>query len=147
MRLSHPRHPLDQSPPNTLLNLFETRISQQMASSFPSTSEHITPTPNCVGLESLLPSSSQGSVNSSYLGLHDATNALGLSLPPNVLKILAQGQASGRLPVPLNNHAGQPAGTAESVAVGKSTTMGSHSRPTMLRSVSASARPLGVLVA
>src|SRR5260221_5186691 len=142
-----PVHPLDQSPPNTLLDHFNTRISPQMASPFPSTSEQITPTPSCVDLESLLLSSSQGPLQSSYLGIYDATNALDLRLPPNALRILAQGQASGRLPVLLNNHAGQPAGTVESVVVGKPTTMGSHSRPTTLRSVSVSVYSLAVLVA
>jgi len=144
--LNRPVHPLDQSPPNTLLN---TRNPPQMASLFPFASEQITPIPSCVDPVSLHPPSSQGSLHSSYLGVHDMTNALDLSLPPNALRILAQGQASGRLPMPLNYHAGQPAGTAESVVAGMPTTMGWHSRPTMLGSVSTSesAYSLGALVA
>jgi len=120
-----------------------------MASLFPFASEQITPTPSCVNPASLHPLSSQGSLHSSYLGVHGMTNALDLSLPPNALRILAQGQASGRLPMPLNYHAGQPAGTAESVVAGMPTTMGSHSRPTMLGSVSTSesAYSHGALVA
>ena len=118
-----------------------------MASLFPFASEQITPTPSCVDPASLHPPSSQGSLHSSYLGVHDMTNALDLSLPPNALRILAQGQASGRLPMPLNHHAGLSAGTAESVAAGMPSTMGSHSRPTMLRSVSTSAYSLGARVA
>ena len=73
-------------------------------------------------------------------------NALDLNLPPNALRAIAQGQASGRLSVLQNHYAGQPdgAGNLKLVAAGKPTTVQSHPHPTMLKSVSASANALGV---
>ena len=120
-----------------------------MASPFPSAPEQIIPTPSNGGPEPHQPFSSQASLHASYLGIHDMTNAMDLSIPPNALRALAQGHASGRLPMPPNLYAGLPAGTPESVAPGISTTVGSYSQPepTMFRSVSTSAHFLGVVVA
>ena len=93
------------------------------------------------------PSSSQGILPSSYLLLHDSTNVLDLNFPPNILKILAQSQASGRLaPLPiLDRLTGQPPQTAKSrlVTMEKRTTARSHSQPNMLRSGSVSADAQG----
>ena len=77
------------------------------------------------------------------------TNAMDLSIPPNALRVLAQGHASGRLPMPLNIYAGPPAGTVESVAPGIPTTVESYSQPdpTMFRSVSTSTHSFGMVVA
>jgi len=68
-------------------------------------------------------------------------NALDLNLPPNALRAIAQGQASGRLSVLRNHRAGQPdgAGNLKSVVAGKPTTVQSHSHPARLKSVGASA--------
>ena len=118
-----------------------------MASQFPSTPEQIIPTASNVGPEPHHPFSSQASLHTSYLGLHDIANAMNLSIPPNALRVLAQGHASGRLPMPLNLHAGLPAGAVESVAPGIPTTMGSYSQPAMFRSVSTSPHFLRVVVA
>ena len=119
-----------------------------MASPFPSVPIQIIPTAsNHVGPEPHHPSSSQASLHASYLGLHDMTSAMNLSIPPNAFRVLAQGHASGRLPMPLNPYAGLPVGTVESVVPGITTTMGSYSQPTMLRSVSTSPHFLGVMVA
>ena len=114
-----------------------------MASPLPSAPEPIIPTASNVGPEPHHPFSSQASLQASFLGLHDMTNALNLSLPPNTLRVLAQGHASGRLPMPPNYHAGQPSGTAELAAAGIPTTMEAHSQSTMLRPVSISAHSLG----
>src|SRR5947208_1018612 len=120
-----------------------------MASPFPSAPEKIIPTASNVGPEPHHPFSSQASLHASYLGLHDMTNAMDLSIPPNALRVLAQGHASGRLPMPLNLYAGLPSGTVESVAPGIPTTVESYSQPepTMFRSVSISAHSLGMVVA
>jgi len=68
-------------------------------------------------------------------------DALELDLPPNAFRAIAQGQASGRLSVLQNHYAGQPdgAGNLKLLADGKHTIVQSHSHPTMLKSVSASA--------
>jgi hypothetical protein len=115
-----------------------------MASPFPSAPEKIIPTASNVGPEPHHPFSSQASLHASYLGLHDMTNAMDLSIPPNALRVLAQGHASGRLPMPLNLYAGLPSGTVESVAPGIPTTVESCSQPepTMFRSVSTSTHSL-----
>ena len=118
-----------------------------MASPLPSAPEQIIPTASNVGPEPHHPFSSQASLQASFLGLHDMTNALNLSLPPNTLRVLAQGHASARLPMPPIYHAGQPSGTAELDAAGIPTTMETHSQSTMPRPVSVSAHSLGAVVA
>ncbi|KAI0286173.1 hypothetical protein BC826DRAFT_972779 [Russula brevipes] len=59
--------------------------------------------------------------------------ALGLELPPNSSRILAQRQASGRLP-PLFSSSSQPAPAAKSVAPSKRPTARLHSQPTTSKS-------------
>jgi hypothetical protein len=79
---------------------------------------------------------------SSQSRLQDATNLLGLNLPPNTLRIIAQCQASGRLPPTLLNlPVPQPApGTAKSVATTKArATARSHSQPNLRKSRAPSA--------
>ena len=118
-----------------------------MASQFPSAPEQVIPTASNVGPEPHHPFSSQAALRASYLGLHDIANAMNLSIPPNALRVLAQGHASGRLPMPLSLHAGLPAGAVESVAPGILTTMESYSQPGMHRPVSTSPHFLRVVVA
>ena len=72
------------------------------------------------------------------------TNALDLCLPPNALRIIVQGQASGRLPTVRDHPAGRPARTAKSAAAAKRTTTRSRSRKTMPKPVSASTHVRGV---
>src|SRR5712691_11532179 len=112
-----------------------------MASPFPSASQPITPTPSCIAPELLHPPSFQESLPSSQLGFYNMTDALGLDLPPNALRAIAQAQASGRLSVLQNHYAGQPdgAGNLNLAAEGKHTPVQLNSHPTMLKSVSASA--------
>ena len=69
-----------------------------------------------------------------------------LSIPPNAPRVLAQGHASGRLPMQLNLHPGLPAGTVEPVAPGFPTIMDSCSQQTAFRSGSTFAHFLGVVV-
>jgi hypothetical protein len=76
---------------------------------------------------------------SSQHHLHDASNFLDLTLPPNALKILAESQASGRLHGLFNGVAGQPVRTAKTDAAAKRTTARSHSKANMWRAASASA--------
>ena len=72
------------------------------------------------------------------------TNAFDLSLPPNALRIIVQGQASGRPPTVRDHPAGQPARTAKPAAAAKRTTTRSHSRQTMPKPVSESTHVRGV---
>jgi len=89
-------------------------------------------------------SSSQGSLHSHYPELYGTMNAL--DLPPNALRILAQGQASGRLPVPLHNLASQHAGKAKLAAAGNATKAQLHSQQAILKTVSVSAYACGAPV-
>ena len=108
-----------------------------MASYFPSSSQPIAPTPSWVNPEFLHAFSSQGSLHDSYPELYHTTNDL--DLPPNAFRVLAQGQASGRLPVPLHNLARQHAGKAEMVVAGNATKAQPHSQQAISKSVSVSA--------
>jgi len=112
-----------------------------MASYFPSSSQPIAPTPSWVNPEFLHAFSSQGSLHDSYPELYHTTNDL--DLPPNALRVLAQGQASGRLPVPLHNLARQHAGKADLAVVGNATKAQPHSKQAILKPVSVSAYTCG----
>jgi hypothetical protein len=109
-----------------------------------SASQPFTPTASCAVPQFPQASSSQGALPSSHPRLYDTTNVLDLNLPPNALKILAQSQASGRLPPLFDCPTGQPIRTAKSVAVTKRTTARSHSRPNTLKSGTVSAYPQGL---
>ena len=86
-------------------------------------------------------SSSQVYLQSHYPELYAMTSTLGL--PPNALRILAQGQASGRLAVPLLNRAGRHAGNAKLPVVGSFTEVQTHPQQAILKSVSVSAYARG----
>ena len=74
--------------------------------------------------------------------LPDATNFWNLGLPANTSSILAESQASGRLPGPFNNPAGQPVRTAKTVVAGKRKIVRSNSQqPHMWKAGSASQLP------
>src|SRR6266850_3649087 len=76
--------------------------------------------------------------------LPDATNFLDLRLPPNTLRVLAESQASGRLPELFNGPAGQPVRTAKTVAATKRKTVRFNSQPSMWKAGSASTIPRGM---
>jgi hypothetical protein len=81
---------------------------------------------------------------SSQRSHHDVSNFLDLTLPPNTLRILAESQASGRLPGLFNGPAGQPVRTAKTVAAAKRTTARSRSKVNMWKAGSASAYAPGI---
>ena len=80
--------------------------------------------------------------------LQDATNLLGLDLPPNAMRLLAQCQTSGRLPPALLNRPVQPpsvAGATNSVATARTRLIArSHSQPNVPKSRGSSAYARGV---
>jgi len=88
-----------------------------MAPSFPSASRPFPPSPWVA--QQLLHPSSPGAMSSSHSGLHDMANALDLNLPPNALRIIVQGQASGRPPTIRNHPASLPARNGETRRDGK----------------------------
>jgi hypothetical protein len=79
--------------------------------------------------------------------LHDATNLVDLKLPSNALQVLAQSQASGRMPALFKGPAGQSVRTAKTFAATKRTAARSHSQAYMWKGGSASAYASGVSVA
>ncbi|KAH9992231.1 hypothetical protein BJV74DRAFT_795823 [Russula compacta] len=89
--------------------------------------------------DQLTASSSQGAIPSSWSqagSLDNATKLLGLKLPPNALKVIAQCQASGRFSALLN----PPPGNTKSIATARRRpTVRSHSQPNMPKSGHASA--------
>ena len=107
-------------------------------------SQHITPTPSFVFPQSLQGSSSLELPPSSQHRLHDATNFLDLRLSPDTLRILAESQASGRLPGLFDGPAGQPIRTAKTVAAAKRTTARSHSQQNKWKAGSACAYARGI---
>ena len=88
-----------------------------MAPSSPSASRPFPPSPWVA--QQLLHPSSPGAMSSSYSGLHDMANTLDLNLPPNALRIIVQGQASGRPPTVRNHPASLPARNGETRRDGK----------------------------
>jgi hypothetical protein len=82
--------------------------------------------------------------------LQDTTNLLGLNLPPNTLRIIAQCQAAGRLPAALLNTLQQPQqpapGAAKQFVTAKTrSTARAHSQPNLRRPRAPSAYARGVI--
>src|SRR5579863_3699314 len=113
------------------------------SSSFYSAAQPITSTPSFLFPQIFQGPSSLEPPPCSQLLLQAATNVLDLDLPPNTLNVLAQGQASGRLPTPFIGPAGQPIRTAKSVAAAKRTAARSHSQSNVWKSGGMSAYALG----
>jgi hypothetical protein len=133
--------------------LYNTRtlphlINKMESSSFFFASQPTTSTAQCVFPEFVQGSSYfEPSPPSTDPRLHDATNFLDLRLPPNTLRALAQGQASGRLPALFNGPAGQPVRTAKVFSTAKRSAGRAHSQPQMWKTGSTSAYARGVSAA
>ena len=89
---------------------------------------------------------SSGAIPDSQSRLQDATNLLGLNLPPNTLKVIAQYQA-GRFPPALLNPLQQPIqGPANPVAASRTNpTARAHAQPNLRKSRAPSAYSRGVV--
>ncbi|KAI9447698.1 hypothetical protein H4582DRAFT_2068305 [Lactarius indigo] len=97
--------------------------------------------------QKLKSSSSVGAVPRSDPRLQDVANILGLSLPPNALKVLSQCQASGRLSELVNSSvqsANAPVPSAKQKTKAKRTTARSHTQPNLIKSSGASPYARGV---
>jgi hypothetical protein len=154
--VKYPRFTHPTQSPHSLrvhtVSLYITHISSHLvktmqSSSFLSASQPTTSTASWVFPEFVRGSSHLESAPSIDPRLHDATKFLDLRLPLNTLQVVAQGQASGRMPALFNGPDSQPMRTAKTFAAKKRTAARSHSQLRMWKTGGVSAYARGVSTA